>query len=1239
MKALVDCAADLSLIHNRFVQQHHVPTITLDHSIPTVVADDRPILGGDITCSTSPILVSATAHSEVHSSFHSFHVASIGRHNLILGAPWLVQNNPVINWQERTITFPARDQAKSEPPSSLEPMARLSATSTQVASKASPLVSPAPAQPTLSSPALSAAPLSNPAPVIKPVSVSSISCASLRRSIRKAGVTIMGITTVEQVSDLVSAIPNPDGEDDDAPPDHAQLLNLIPPEHHGYLDVFSKVNADRLPKHSPYDHAIDLEEGKQPKFSPIYLCSARELQALDAYLRDMLAKGFIRPSTSSAGSPILFVKKKDGSLRVCVDYRELNAITRKNRYPLPLIHENLARLAGAKYYTKIDLRSAYHLIRIKKGDEWKTAIRSRFGLFEYLVMPFGLTNAPASFQNLINDVLRPFLDKFVIVYLDDILIFSNTEEEHTAHVHQVLERLRKNELWANASKCEFNKTEVDYLGYVVTPDGIKMDTKKVTAILEWPAPTNLGGVRSFLGFANFYRRFIRNYSQIVAALVHLTKKNVPFQWHASEQAAFETLKTAFTTAPVLTHFQLGLPLVIETDASDYGIGAVISHVIEGVLHPIAFLSRKLLPAELNYDIYNKEMLAVIEALRSWRCYVDGCEDLTIRTDHKNLEYWKTARVLNRRHIRWLHLMQEHRPKIVYTPGKSMTKADTLSRRQGFQEGTKPTDSPPTALLSPDQFETVSEPSATIAVTQAERDAAQDAELEATTSLMKRIRDAQPEDPALSELLPYLHDPTLPRPDHLRDDLEVVEYVDGAVHLGHVLYVPDDHQLKLDVIKQCHNDPLAGHFGQKKTRHLASRYFYFPGMRDFIDRYVNGCQTCARNKTPRHKRYGLLQPLPIPVAPWTSISMDAIVKLPTSNGYDCIMIFVCRFSKMAHFVPYTELGFDSPKQAEMFFDSIVRLHGIPTDIVSDRGSLTRSAFWRAFVTLLGSTPNFTTAFHPQANGGNERINQVLEQYLRIYINHNQDNWALHSKLAQAEFVYNNSVHSSTGFTPFEVVYGLHPRSPLDHGQPSKVPAVNEFNQQRASLQAQLVENLTKAQQSYKRFYDRHARDAPHFEVGQHVYLSTKHIKPAQEAAKLSQRQIGPLKIIAPTKSPLAWVLELPAGINVNPLFHVSLLEPVQAGHPGQFQDEPPVIMVDGEQEYQLDFILDSRLDPDDPTNYQYLCKWRDVSDAENSWEPYEYVYNTGAFRIFKRAHKGNPNHVFPQTAPRRRRRQQ
>lgn len=263
--------------------------------------------------------------------------------------------------------------------------------------------------------------------------------------------------------------------------------------------------------------SIDLEEGKSPPFGPLYSLSELELKALSEWLEENLSKGFIRSSRSSAGAPILFVKKKDGSLRLCVDYRALNNITIKNRYPLPLIPEALDRLRKAKVYSKLDLRGAYNLVRVKEGDEWKTAFRTRYGHFECLVMPFGLTNAPAVFQHFMNDVFRDLLDHTVLIYLDDILIFSDSEEEHVKHVKQVLARLVDNKLYAKAEKCEFHVTTTEFLGFIVPANGISMASNKVDAIMSWPLPTKVREIQQFLGFANFYRKFIKGYSRIISS--------------------------------------------------------------------------------------------------------------------------------------------------------------------------------------------------------------------------------------------------------------------------------------------------------------------------------------------------------------------------------------------------------------------------------------------------------------------------------------------------------------------------------------------------------------------------------------------------------------------------------------------------------------------------------------------------------------------------------------------------
>jgi hypothetical protein len=367
-------------------------------------------------------------------------------------------------------------------------------------------------------------------------------------------------------------------------------------------------------------------------------------------------------------------------------------------------------------------------------------------------------------------------------------------------------------------------------------------------------------------------------------------------------------------------------------------------------------------------------------------------------------------------------------------------------------------------------------------------------------------------------------------------------------------------------------------------------------------------------------------------------MDAMTSLPRSaKDHDSIMVFHCRLTKMAHFVPFKEKGFGSPEQAEMFLQHIVRLHGIPLDIVSDRHPILTSPFWRDFLKLLGSKPNHTTAFHPQSNGGNERINQVVSQYLRIFTNDNKDDWST-TKLAQAEFVYNNSFHSSTGMSPFEANYGYHPRSPLDLRLPTNIPSVEDLHDKRLDLRSQLVDNLARAQANYKRFYDRHARDVPeHIALNKLVYLNARNIK-QRHTGKLAQRLLGPFKIIAASESPLAWKLELPDTMRIHPYFHVSLLEPYVEGHPGQHQDPAPAVIVDGEPEYHVESILDSRLDPDDPDpsnpdNYQYLVKWLNFPATSNSWEPYENLHDVQAFRAFKRKH---PRHLFPRPVRSRRR---
>jgi len=428
----------------------------------------------------------------------------------------------------------------------------------------------------------------------------------------------------------------------------------IPPEYHEFLEVFTEKEPVAPPPHRTQDHHIPLEEGKTPPYEPLRPLNEDKMKALRGYLEINEKRGWIHASTSPAGAPIDFVTKKDGGLRLCVNYRQLNDITIKDRTPLPLISESLDQLPSATIYTKLDIRDAYYNLRIAKGDEWKTAFRTRYGLYEYCVMPFGLTNAPVSFQPWMNEILSDYLDIFCVAYLDDILVFSPDEETHWEHVRAVLTRVRDTGLTLKASKCEFHTTETEYLGYVISPQGLRMDEEKIRTIKDWKEPTNIKGVQSFLGFANFYRRFIKDYSKITTPLSSLPRKEKAWEWGDKQQEAFETLKKAMITEPILQQFDPERAVTIETDASDYAIGAICSQPDEkGILHPVAYYSRKLKDSERNYDILDKEILAIIDSLQKWDTYCRTTgPKITILTDHKNLEYWKTKKDLNLRQARW-----------------------------------------------------------------------------------------------------------------------------------------------------------------------------------------------------------------------------------------------------------------------------------------------------------------------------------------------------------------------------------------------------------------------------------------------------------------------------------------------------------------------------------------------------------------------------------------------------------
>ncbi|KAI0996259.1 hypothetical protein K3495_g11919 [Podosphaera aphanis] len=427
---------------------------------------------------------------------------------------------------------------------------------------------------------------------------------------------------------------------------------------------------------------IELKTGTTAPSGPLYNMSVQELRVLRKFLQGNLDKGFIRASSSSVASPVLFAKKPGGRLRFCVDYRALNAITIKNRYPLLLIQETLSRLSKAKFYTKLDVIAAFNQIRIAKADEWLAAFNTRYRLFESLVMPFGLTNAPATFQARINEILRPFLDIFCTAYMDDVLIYSNSLVDHRMHVNSVLKATKESRLKLDIKKCAFEVKEVTYLGMIISTTGVRMDPIKVDCINNWEPFTSVKDAQALLGFSNFYRRFIKGFSKVVKPLVELTKKEVKFDWSSACNRALKKLKKAFTSAPILLRFDSTKETFVEADASDFVSSGVLSQTSpDGLLHPVAYMSKKYDPAECNYEIYDKELLAIVRCFESWRSEIQGIEyPISVITDLSNLTYFMTTKQLTRRQVRWSEFLSGFDFKIIYRPGKQEGKPDALTRR-------------------------------------------------------------------------------------------------------------------------------------------------------------------------------------------------------------------------------------------------------------------------------------------------------------------------------------------------------------------------------------------------------------------------------------------------------------------------------------------------------------------------------------------------------------------------------
>jgi transposase InsO family protein len=891
---------------------------------------------------------------------------------------------------------------------------------------------------------------------------------------------------------------------------------------------------------------ITLQAGAKLGYCRLHPQSQEEVEYQWTYLQKALASKWIRPSSSSTSSRMVFVRKQDGTLRGVVDYRRLNDATVKDRYPLPLQSDLFDRLHKAKRLTKIDLSNAYHLLPMVPEDCYLTAFATPFGLFEYLVMPQGLCNAPAIFQRFIRHVVGDCEYRQAIVYMDDILIFSEDPATHQRDVAEVLQRLDRYKLTIKLSKCFFNVDVVDFLGFRISHLGFSIDPARVATVAALPAPQTLKGLQRFLGFINHSRRFIPNFADIAACLHGLTRKGVRFEWKTQHQSAFDDLKNALMSAPVLGHPQFDAPFLVEIDASEVAIaGVLIQHDANREPRVIAYFSRLLTSAERNYPISDKELLALYASFQAWRHYLEGAQHpIRVRTDNRTVESFRTKNISNSRHARWALFFERFAFVLEHVAG-SHNRADYLTRCHegetcGIAAINKPVLNEDTCVL------------ASLTLTSPSLD------------WMARVVLAQTSQPHSDA----------PR------SAEGIAYHEGR------LYLPTP-ELQATALQRLHDDALAGHLGRDKTLARVRAEFWWPSLSVDVAEYVAKCDVCQRSKNRTHPPYGLLVPLPVPHRPWESVSLDFLSDLPHAHSYSGVLVIVDRFSKMVEFVPIA--GTPSAKStADAVHCAIVCRYGFPTSVVSDRGPQFSSAFWRRFLELGGSSCSLSTAHHPQTDGQSERAIQALQQYLRTFCNFHQTNWP--SLLPMAAAAFNTSWQFGLRSTPARTVLGYQPR--MHFLAPSFPPSpADAYVRERTAIWETLHDNLLHAQELMKRRSDRFRSAPPALEQGSLVLLSTAHLRLPHPNRKLAPRWVGPFKVLEMVGTN-ACRLELPAAYAIHPVVNISQIEPYRGSPPASLNNSEPLPMK------EVASILASK-----KTRKRrfYLVRWLGGDPSNDSWE--------------------------------------
>ena len=1000
----------------------------------------------------------------------------------------------------------------------------------------------------------------------------------------------------------------------------------------------------RIGEYSDIKYTIKLKEDAIPISMPPYHASPEKRADIDKQIDKWFAQGVIRPSESPWGAPVIVVYR-NGKARVCIDYRRVNAVTLADEYPLPRQTDILRALSGSQWLSTFDALSGFHQLEIIEEHRHITAFRThKHGLLEFTRLPFGLRNGPAVFQRAMNKVLAKFLWLFVLVYIDDIVVYSLTFEDHVRHLDAVLGAIAHANITLSPPKCHIGYQSLILLGQRVSRLGISTHREKIDAVDAMKPPTKVKELQMFLGFVNYFANYIPFFTWITKPLYRLLSKDAVWTWDPIHQEAYELCKLALKSAPILGHPQDGKGYRLYTDASDFGIGAVLQQIqsikirdLKGTqlyerlskLHKagdpppqlvtiadkdevrpktdswhsdfeetkvyiervVAYWSRLLKSAEKNYSPTEKEALALKDALVKFQPLIEG-ETITAITDHSALTWSKTYNNVNRRLMSWgLTYSAYPKLKIVHRAGRVHSNVDPLSRlerRIPFFD--QPASNDPDINLTQEKdidfygrmkrkFETRA--STLFAL---------------MNDYMKtQITVALPADHPLESLCH--HTATMVESLIHIDSKEIQTIIDGyqedtyfkninklfpkeapfvfkSYHRSEegLIYFNDSsgrHRLcipcsmRQNIMEEIHESMTgAAHGGFERTYGRIANGFFWPKMTKDIRRFVSTCPICQKIKHSRHLPYGLLQPIPIPTQPFEVVTMDFIGELPKSQNHDSIFVLVCKLTKYAFFIP-CDTKLTEKRAAQMFFNKIVTHVGLPKQIISDRDTRWRNLFWKEVCESMGSRRALTTAYHPQADGQTEILNQTIEVAIRAFINKNRNNWA--SVLPYLAFAYNNSPHTATKYAPSYLLYGFHPRAPFDFLTDNpriERPTSYEFNSLDAQQFTESIESLRlTAKDAIKlaqhRFEDSYNKNHIYtsYEPGDQVLINIHSLQLPESkgpGAKFTRRYDGPFEVTERV-SPVAYRIRLPHSYGIHPVLSIAHLEPYRADTEGHRKD--------------------------------------------------------------------------------------